>query len=230
MEKKAAGAVEKEAVSKVEAVAKKPKKPAKPLPGFKAIITAGTSASGKSTWARAFEQSEQKEGRSWLVLSRDDLRLDILRESGLAEDDLPARLKAWAYGFGNPMEAKVHGKWLSAIRKSSKTHEGVVFADTNLDGGRSLKSALEKLGFLPGNVSVKLFDIGFDEAIERDAGRRFSVGKEVLARQFSAFARTVALRRMSAEAPLTYAWCMDPSSGFEMPKSLLAKKPKAAKK
>lgn len=230
MDKKDAVAAAKESAVKVGGVEKKPKKAAKPLPGFMAIVTAGASASGKSTWARSFAEDEAKFGRQWLVLSRDDLRLEILRESGVAELDLAPRLKTWSYGFGNPMEAKVYGKWLQAIRKSSKTHHGIVFADTNLDAGRSVRGALEKLGFLPENISVKLFDIGFDEAVSRDAARAFSVGKEVLARQFSALARTVALRGLSAEAPLTVAWGADPSSGFELPKSLLPKKAKAAKK
>lgn len=196
---------------------------------FKAVIAVGVSGAGQAQWAKEFAKSERAEGRKWLVLCRDDMRLDTLRDQGVPESDLPQAVKDWSYAFSNPAEAQVHGRWLGRARWAVEHgFDGVISADTNLDGGRSATSILHsRLGVDKANIIRKLFDASALDAAARDGASAFAVGPDEIAKQLHQLGRTLSLRKALDKAPLTAAWAKDPANGFQTPKSLLPRPPKA---
>jgi hypothetical protein len=198
---------------------------------FKAIVAVGVSGSGQSQWAKEFAKSQRAIGVKWLVLCRDDLRLDALREHGVPESDIPQAVRDWNYNFSNPDEAKIHGRWLGRARWAvEQCFDGVICADSNLDGGRSATTTLTKhLGIDKANILRKLFDVTYEDAVERDAADQFSVGKAEVTKQFHQLGRSLSLRKALDKAPNTSAWISDPANHFQTPKSLLPKPAKTEK-
>lgn len=199
--------------------------------GFKAIIAVGISGSGRAHWAREFVKAQRAAGHKWLVLCRDDMRLEKLREHGVPESGIPLAIKEWSYAFSNPDEAQVHGRWIGRARWAvEQGFDGIVSADTNLDGGRSATSILRaRLGIDKSNIIRKLFDASLGDAVSRDASDAFTVGKDEIAKQLHQLGRTLSLRNALDKAPLTAAWTRDTANGFQIPKSLLPKAPKLPK-
>lgn len=153
---------------------------------MRAIATVGAAASGKSTWTREFVQERAKLGERWVELNKDDLRVEILSMRGSAPEEMAAALKTWNYDPRGAdqleMTALLAARLLSAVESNAA---GVVFSNTNLDGGAEARAMLSKAGVDPEALELKLFPIDFEECVRRDASRERDVGAAVLAVQFA---------------------------------------------
>lgn len=136
---------------------------------MKATLTVGVSGSGKTTWAR------QEAQRTYtLITNRDDLRFSLTGATGWHE-----------YSFINKTEKMVSELQVATVKMAADQKRDIIIADTNLSP--RIRSnwflLLKQLGFY---VEVKEFDVGFEEAMRRDALRgNLSVGEEVLRRQWA---------------------------------------------
>jgi predicted kinase len=164
---------------------------------MKAIVTVGVSASGKTTWAQEFiyEQhlasrraklalastaAEREEalfgdpGGFWTNINRDDARATVMAEKGKAFS-----WQGWNWKWEKQVTEIVEG----AIANALAAKKNIVVSDTNLNKGRrdQLVKRLSDLGY---EVEIKLFPISYEEAVQRDAGRKNGVGPSVIARQF----------------------------------------------
>ena len=151
---------------------------------MKAIITVGISASGKTTWARAFQDEMETVGVHYSIVCRDDFRFHILDEKGLildySKDGVPWKNWNWSW------EDEVTIRYYQYIDRYAAKGFNVILADTNLNAKRTeeLREYLSKLGY---DVSMKYFDIDLDEAILRDKNRDNGVGEEVITKQYDVF-------------------------------------------
>lgn len=138
---------------------------------MKAIITVGISASGKTTWA--------KEQKDYTVICRDDVRRQIL-ESVLDRPLLAGELwSKWKWKH----EPEVTGIVQLQIADAAAKGKNIIIADTNLiEKYRTmLVQKLEALGY---EVTMRLFQVTYEEACKRDAARRDGVGHSVIMKQW----------------------------------------------
>lgn len=113
------------------------------------------------------------------------MRLAILRESGVSEDGLSAALGKWNYSAWHPLEARAKAMWIQELRRAIERRvDGVVCADTNLDGGAYERSVLLECGARPDLISTRAMPIDLELAIERDSKRLYRVGEPEVRRQF----------------------------------------------
>lgn len=139
----------------------------------KAILTVGISASGKSTWAKEFQNTEYTQhGRIWQIICRDDFRAQI---QGRTSVDW----RSWK----KSKEKEVNEMQTKALHKAAKLGTNVIIADTNLSAKtrNNITQRLENLGY---EVSIREFPITIEEAWERDAMRASGVGHSVIANQY----------------------------------------------
>lgn len=166
---------------------------------MKAIITVGVSASGKTTWAREFQKKNLED--RWFILSRDDIRHNILDEKSLIEDYSLSGIpwKNWNWKWEN----EVTDRFWRQVEYASVRNRPLIIADTNLNEAR-LKGMIEKLkGYNYSEIELKYFPISFDEACRRDAERPNGVGVSVIAKQIEQW------NVMDVNVPLRYV--NDPS-------------------
>lgn len=146
---------------------------------MKAIITVGISASGKTSWAVQFVKDMFAKGEWWKIVCRDDIRRMLL-EQKLNRELVPGELwKKWNFKDESKVNVAIDG----IMKECQERGYNIIVADTNLnkDRNRAMKDKLEKMGY---DVEFKEFEISFEEAAKRDAGRCDGVGVGVLWRQF----------------------------------------------
>lgn len=137
---------------------------------MKAIITIGISASGKTTWAM------QQTGYN--VVSRDDIRRDILKNEGKLTPDENLWSK-WSF----KREKEVTNRYWEIVNHAATKDGSIVLADTNLNPQRrkEMQKRLESLGY---EVEQRQFDITFEEAVKRDKNRKDTVGQDIIWKQY----------------------------------------------
>lgn len=138
---------------------------------MKAVITVGISASGKSTWANAWDQ------RSYLNINRDEMRWRIMREKNLT----PC-WENWKWKW----EGEVTKRIDFILSQAAVVKDDIIISDTNLNPGKraALKKRLEDMGY---EVEIKVFHITFEEALKRDMAREHGVGFWVLNDQWERY-------------------------------------------
>lgn len=152
---------------------------------MQAIITIGVSASGKSTWAANFVEEKKQQNENWLVINQDEIRLSLIKEAKGNNVDEAAELKKWDYNPVGESENKVKARWDSLVQKAIENdYTGLIISDTNLDGGVKKIDKLIGFGVPQQNIYTQSFSISFEDALERDTNRKFSVGEDVLKMQF----------------------------------------------
>lgn len=151
------------------------------------VATVGVPASGKSTWARAETARREAVGERWAILCQDDIRLALIADDLPAGFDPKAELRRWNYDPAGPSEARVRERWdLLARQALADGLDGLILADSNLiDAAEAKFKKLEAFGADPAGFSSRFFEISFDEALERDGAREFSVGPAAMALQFA---------------------------------------------
>jgi predicted kinase len=141
---------------------------------MRAVITVGISASGKTTWAN--EQCANLTG--WRNINRDDMRAEIMRESGLE----PV-WRNWKWKW----EDKVTDRINARLQEYSDAHWNIIVSDTNLDKTRreQLAARLHAMGWM---VEFKFFgDVSYDEAVKRDNERYNGVGYNIIQKQWQQY-------------------------------------------
>lgn len=136
---------------------------------MKAIITVGISASGKSTHADELV----KEG--WCKVERDVIRRDIFK------------FKQWdKYKFTRAKEEQVSDAVEGMIAGAARTGVNIIISDTNLNKKyrEGLVTYLDLLGY---EVEIMNFPISLKEAWKRDQSREYSVGRDVIYKQYKQF-------------------------------------------
>lgn len=137
----------------------------------KAIIAIGVSASGKTTWAKEFINSNE----NFVIICRDDIRASLTKEN--------FTWSSWNW----KLEPKVTEMHNNAIMDAWKNDKNIIIADTNLNPKFRIP-LIEKLKRMNYNVEEKIFDISQQEAIERDSNRGdLSVGAKVIAQQYLSY-------------------------------------------
>ncbi len=140
----------------------------------KIIFCVGVPASGKSTWSKDFVRNNQ----NYVRLCRDDYRY-MYKDMEWFGDEIRDNL-----------ETLITKNIVDNLFNLMSLGFDVVIDETNLDSKR-LKSWLKifKSDQLKDDVDIqfKIFDISFEEALDRDSKRERSVGKNVLKKMFDKY-------------------------------------------
>jgi len=140
---------------------------------MKAILTVGVSASGKSQWAETFVQ----EHPDYINLNSDAIRQDFW----YSLYDIPFSWHGWRRCIH--LEKEVYRILKARIADAIQKQQNVIISNTHLS--KKTREWTERQFKTAGyEVSLKLFDISFAEAVERDQKRPFPVGYQVIAQQF----------------------------------------------
>lgn len=134
---------------------------------MKAIVTVGISASGKSTFA---EKMRTEQG--WRVIERDHIRRRLYSFTQWCD-----------YKFTRTREEKVSGVVDGLIYGYAQEGSSVVVSDTNLNP-KYRQALIEKLEGHGYEVEIKEFPITLKEAWKRDQNRVYSVGRDVIYKQY----------------------------------------------
>lgn len=158
-----------------------------------AILTVGPSASGKSTYASKLTKSSL-----WGEVNRDEIRF-----KGKAKD--------WGkYKFTKRNEEYVTKSANELIE--SLCHEGknIVISDTNLNQVKreKLVKKLSDKGYYV-EVLSDMFDVEFEELIQRDNNRKGTVGYEVLLSQYIKYKRYMGVEKYSPDESKTKTVIVD---------------------
>lgn len=131
---------------------------------MQAIITVGTSASGKSTYAREMVK------QGYTEINRDWIRFNVVQPGA-----------NWSnYKWKHEKEVNdVHGKM---IVEAWMNDQNIIVSDTNLNAVRreALIKRLEDIGY---EVTIAPFDVSREECQKRDNLRENGVGESVIYRQ-----------------------------------------------
>lgn len=132
---------------------------------LKIIISVGVSASGKSTWATNFVESNP----NYVKIGRDDFRYS-LKNVGFCD---------------NKIETMISTLMFNTIDVCLKNKLNVIIDNTNL----KLSYINEFINHYKYKVDIefKRFDITLEEAIERDKNRTRTVGKKVIENQYKQY-------------------------------------------
>lgn len=133
-----------------------------------AYITVGVSGSGKSTLASQM----LKEGTVDLIIERDQIRRQLFNFGQWHE-----------YKFTKAKEQTVTGAVDVYIQEASRSCKNIIISDTNLNTGfrNQLAAKLIDLGY---EVSLIPCPVTYEEACKNDLKRTYSVGSEVIAKQW----------------------------------------------
>jgi predicted kinase len=138
---------------------------------LKAIITVGCSASGKSTFAKKYITKD-----NWVEINRDNIRF-LNKE------------KNWNnYKFTKKNEKDVSKKWDSELDTAISLNKNIIVSDTNINNYYR-KKLIEKLELYNYDITIKFFDVEFEELLKRDRQRKAGVGYEVLLNQYIKYKR-----------------------------------------
>ena len=140
---------------------------------MKAILTVGVSASGKSQWAETFVQ----EHPDYINLNSDTIRQDFW----YSLYDIPFSWHGWRRCIH--LEKEVYRILKAKIADAIQKQQNVIISNTHLNKKTRewTVSQFQSAGY---EVTLKLFDISFAEAVERDQERLYPVGYQVIAQQF----------------------------------------------
>ena len=128
------------------------------------IVAQGVPASGKSTWAREYVLKNE----SYVIVSRDNIR----RSRGKY--------------FISSQEKYISKLEVAGITEALNCNLNVIIDATNLNPKTIQK--WEDLAKEKGAVlTYRKFEVGFNEALERDSKREFPVGKAVISRFFKLY-------------------------------------------
>lgn len=154
---------------------------------LKAVICIGTSASGKSTWAK-----EQCKDFGWIQIERDTYREMFLCtkfQAPKSNEPYICSGNIWKYWkFNSSNEDLITDEVNAEIARAHHNNLNIVISDTNLHVGRrmALKDKLEKLNY---EVEFKVFgqDLSLDELWKRDTYRKNTVGRDTIWEQWKQF-------------------------------------------
>ena len=147
----------------------------------KVFVTVGVSASGKTTWADDVANFMWHNGDSVVVISRDDIRREIVREQiGEFSDSI---WKHWKFNSTNEDEVSLRWRQKFDAALTDKT-DYIIIADTNLNA-KFRKQILVTCIENNAKFEIKEFPISLDDAISRDANRVDSVGESVIRKQYA---------------------------------------------
>ena len=139
----------------------------------KAILTVGVSASGKTEWANSFVQQNP----DFINLNSDSIRQDLW----YSLYDIAFSWHEWRPCLF--LEKEVYRTLKRKMEESIQKQQNVIISNTHLN--KKTREATVNLFQSAGyEVTLKLFDITFTEAVERDQKRQFPVGYQVIAQQF----------------------------------------------
>ena len=162
------------------------------LPQPTATITIGISASGKTTWAE--EEAKKINAK---IICRDDIRRALFKFGKWSD-----------YKFTKAKEKRVSEVVRQLIFDCSITGQSIIIADTNLNPGHlaNLKDTLQELGF---KIETEFFPIDYEEAVKRDLGRIYSVGSQVIYRQYKQWLKIIERKTYKADESLPKAIIVD---------------------
>lgn len=133
---------------------------------MKAIVTVGISASGKSTYANELVK------QGWMKIERDEIRREMFN------------FKQWSeYKFTKTKEQLVTEVVDDTIAGAAFLGANIIISDTNLNP-KFRTALIEKLVGYGYEVGVKAFPISLEEAWKRDESREYSVGRDVIYKQW----------------------------------------------
>lgn len=131
-----------------------------------AILTVGVSASGKTTWAENFV----KENDGWANINHDDIRFSILG------------VRDWSkWNWKN--EKRVTEIQEQLIFDAMLEKKNIIISDTNLNK-KFREEIIQKLEDKGYDVTLKMFPVSFEEAVNRDTYRANGVGYSIIAKQY----------------------------------------------
>ena len=133
-------------------------------------LLCGISASGKTTWAKEYLENNPKTE----IISRDILREKYYSNNGIKRV-LPFQ-----------EEEKITSYEIKSVLKSFFLGKDIIIDDTNLRI-RYITKWIGIFNCIKSEWEIKTFDIELNEAIERDKNREFSVGEDVIRKQYLAF-------------------------------------------
>jgi len=133
----------------------------------KITILSGISASGKSTWATDYVHRHN----DTVIVSRDSIRAMFWGRNDVVYYNHP-RL--------SEREPEITRVQFSLIQMSLDNGKSVIVDDTNLS--LSVINSFLK-AFADYDIDFKQFEIPFEDAVQRDAGRARTVGRQVLQEQ-----------------------------------------------
>jgi len=130
---------------------------------LRAILAIGCSASGKSTWAKEFIQSNP----DFEEINRDDIRLSLFGRENMYDGD----------------EEEVSNTQRAMIQSAFSRGKSIVVSDTNLN--TKLRNILVSFIEQFAKVEWKDFtEVPLETLLERDSLREFPVGDRVIKRQY----------------------------------------------
>lgn len=138
---------------------------------LKAIVTVGIPASGKSSFAKTIIDEDP----SYVEINRDMVRNELFNIEGWS-----------SYVFSEENEKRVTDRQYEIFRDLHRENKNIIVTDTNLRMKylRLTVSFLEHLGY---EVSIKMCQISFIEAIRRNANRKFSAELDEVRRQHKCY-------------------------------------------
>lgn len=162
-------------------------------------ITVGVSASGKTTWA----MQQKAEDPKVAVVCRDDIRRQIMEN-----ENKEFTWKSWKWNRESLVTEIFWRQVNDAINDHGITR--LIIADTNLGKARRKDLISRLLDMKTSEVKLKFFPVSWEEAVQRDLERQYSVGTSVLARQFEQWYRDC--EDIKKYIPVSYlppAWIFD---------------------
>ena len=142
---------------------------------MKAIICAGISGSGKSTFASELCKTD----KSYWESNRDTIRKTLIESDG--------KDRKWS-NWNWKRESEVSKIQNDGITNAKEYGWNLIISDTNLNETYR-NTLIEKLEYEGYEVEVKLFPIDFDEAVKRDLSRTNPVGYNIIAKQYESYIR-----------------------------------------
>lgn len=151
----------------------------------KAYITIGVSASGKTTWTNQFLKNHEmlfKSGKSsgvYCNINFDEIRALVLVEMGITKSIEDFSWDLWNLKYEKAMSKKAKHIFDNAVTQGYF----IILSNTNVNKDNLIAKTkeLESLGY---SVEWVYFDISYDEALKRDAGRKNGVGAYVIRKQW----------------------------------------------
>ena len=127
------------------------------------ILMVGIPASGKSTWAKEFI----KNNSNYIRFCRDQYRIML----------------QFSQFLDNRGERLITDMIYSDIRLGLDAGYNIIIDQTNCKA-KYLNEFIKKFDYLA-DISIKIFDVDINTAIERDLNREASVGEEVISRMYN---------------------------------------------
>lgn len=145
------------------------------------IMLVGASASGKTTYAK------KKEKQGYVVISRDDIRANILKAISDYKDDM----NLWDHWeFNYKAESLVNKIQSNLICNAMIEGKSIVIADTNLSPKTRSKLIKTILGFNTQlgedyDIFFKKINVDLETLLKRNEQRINKVGRFVIERQYN---------------------------------------------